>query len=971
MQKNLFLFILVVLVIVVVCLFVCKKPSFKVGQVIDGFKIVDREIIYNNSRKDTVLTFRHEKTQALVTYLLNDDIHRFFSISFNAPTYNKTGVAHIIEHSVLSSSKKYKDNDLFFNLMKKTPATFLNAATAEGQIYYYFQTINNKDFMNLMDIYLDASLSPELSERTFNKEAWRLSLDKNDNLIYNGVVYNEMKDAYSRPDYYTYFSGLKPLFPELEFESGGDPRYITDLTYKDFLDFYKNTHNPSNSFTFVYGKADLKKELRYLDSVFNQFEKKEPIKLDYSGKELQQKQKNITSYPADKDEKSSYMVFSYIVGDIKDVVLSKKVEALKFLLTGYDDALFKKVFLENKLATDVDVELAHAKDKIAVFIVFEGVKRDNEAKVEMALKEVLNKLAKNGFGEDAEMAAKSLQEFSIKSENRFEFRDSIFEIYATYLFGGDYKQYLRKQAFYDDFINSVSDKNVWRNFVREAFIDNEKQVESIVRPDAKLFDNYEKDLKKKLTDIRKKMSDKQFAKLKKDNEKFIKEDAIVKEADFPILSIKDWNDDGLLIKTDEVSFDGGKILYQNIPSNGLVQMIFAFDMNLIEQDKLPAVGVYKMLSDKMGLKDKSNEEFILEQYQKLGKEIDSEVFVSPNSRDDDIALRYMVAVQSFDRSVSDAFGLLNDYLFKLDYKDEKKIKDIISREVQKYEIEYRQNGLPIFTEYSNESILRNWVDGYNYYLYLKDLLNNWNVGYKKLLKDFEYLRAHLFVRNNLLVDYVGPEKYLGDLKGFVGKLQEGEVKLPVYKFDVKKIDEARIIPSRNYKNYLRCKLNVKESWVFKFLPSFVTYNYLYPEIRIKGGAYGSKININPNGEVLFYSYADPNVSNTFEVYKKTDEFLKGFTMKKTDFEGVKIKSLISYLYPKTAFEKGAESLKNYLIKRSNYDIRQEYKTIKKLDVNDIRNLDIVFRNCATDSTIATVGAKEGINSNKDLYDEIK
>ncbi|MDR1494881.1 MAG: insulinase family protein, partial [Rickettsiales bacterium] len=892
---------------------------------------------------------------------------------FSVPTLDKTGVAHILEHSVLSSSQKYKSNELFFELGKFTTATFLNAFTAEGQVCYLFQTMNNKDYLNLMDVYTNAALFPELSETTFKKEGWRLEADREGNLNYNGVVLNEMKTAYSKPAEHFYMESFKSLFPGLEFDSGGVPNHIMDLTHENLLKFHRDTHNPSNSLTIMSGHGDLRRELSLLNLNFRKFERRKPLRPKFGDKLIKSPTSMISSYPAGKGEEYSYIVFSYVVGNAGDPIVASQVSSLEFLLAGYEDAPLKKEIVRSGLATDVGTSVDFGKGKSVLFIIFEGVKKKNEAKIEPILRNIFENAVKHGFGERAEEAARSIQRYNIGNEGRFELSrgEKIFSLNNTYMLGGDYKKILNKKKIYNEFEKSVSKKDSWKILVKKMLLDNGQRTTIIFRPDEHMFDHQEKEIKARLDTIKKKMSASELQKLRLETEEFQREIAKKIDTDFPRISLKDWKNEKLGVKTRQEDFEGVKILHNDLETNGLTQITFAFDTSLVPQEILPAVAVYNLLFDALDSKKRTNAELYLEQSRVFGRPLGKSISVRSSYGGGKALARFMVVMRGFSDSMGEnAFELLNENLFELAYETQgDRIKNILERTVEEMEISIRRNGYYIFSDVSAKKVLASYLSEEKYYLYLKDLLKDWNTGYRKLLADLAQVKANLLVRNNLVVNVVGKENVLRETKKYLKSLSPGSLAAATRDPDIKKFSQARIVPARNYKNYMRCDSRGR-TWEIYFLPEFIAWNYLYPEIRVKNGAYGSKLLMEAD-QMVFYSYSDPNIVNTFDVFKNVGKFLRNLKMSDRDLEGVKINALALYTYPRTSFESGMKVLENYLAGRTDEDIKKEYKTIRNLEQEDVRALGDYVDQCLSDSQIATQGPKDGIEENRSLFDEIK
>ena len=216
---------------------------------------------------------RHKKSGARVMVLENEDENKVFNIAFRTTPENSTGVAHIIEHTVLCGSRKFPSKDPFVELVKGSMNTFLNAMTYPDKTMFPVASCNDTDFANLMDVYLDAVFFPNIykKEEIFRQEGWNYQIENpEDELVYNGVVYNEMKGAFSSPDDVLEREILNSLFPDntYHYESGGDPECIPDLTYEEFLNFHRKYYHPSNSYIYLYGKMDFEERLNWLDQEY-------------------------------------------------------------------------------------------------------------------------------------------------------------------------------------------------------------------------------------------------------------------------------------------------------------------------------------------------------------------------------------------------------------------------------------------------------------------------------------------------------------------------------------------------------------------------------------------------------------------------------------------------------------------------------------------------------------------------------
>lgn len=296
----------------------------------------------------------HNKTKARVAIMLNDDNNKVFSIGFRTPVENSTGVAHIVEHTVLCGSKKYPLKDPFVELLKGSLNTFMNAMTYPDKTIYPVASCNNKDFDNLMDVYLDAVFNPMIYEREeiFRQEGWNYTFNADDQLEVNGIVYNEMKGVFSKPDEMLLSKAMEKLFPDNNYgyESGGDPKHIPDLTYEDYLTFHKRYYHPSNSFIFLYGDLDINEKLDYIHeeylSKFDYLEINSDIK---EQKPFEEMKKYTEYYPvgeAEDEKDKAYFAYLTTAGKGTDKNLYYAMKVLDYALLSMPGAPLKKKLID-------------------------------------------------------------------------------------------------------------------------------------------------------------------------------------------------------------------------------------------------------------------------------------------------------------------------------------------------------------------------------------------------------------------------------------------------------------------------------------------------------------------------------------------------------------------------------------------------------------------------------------------------
>ncbi|TLN06672.1 peptidase M16, partial [bacterium] len=390
-----------------------------------GFELIRDETIQEiNSR---ARLYRHLGSGAQLLSLENDDENKVFGITFRTPAGNSTGVAHIMEHSVLCGSRKYPVKEPFVELVKGSLNTFLNAFTYPDKTCYPVASQNDQDFYNLIDVYLDAVLYPNLTRHTFEQEGWHYELDSlEDAMTFKGVVFNEMKGAYSTPDEVLSQLSQSIVFPDITYgaDSGGDPRVIPDLTYEAFKAFHERFYHPSNALIYFYGDDDPEKRLEILDTYLRDFEKREvhsgvPPQPRYTEPRRLAAPYEVT---AEDEAPTGMLTVNWLLPDGADPVEKYAFSILSEILIGTPASPLRKALIDSGLGEDlvgrgVETEFA----QMFFSVGMKGVQPDDLDSVEVLIQDTLKQLAAEGIDADAIAAAMNTVEFSLRENNTGSF----------------------------------------------------------------------------------------------------------------------------------------------------------------------------------------------------------------------------------------------------------------------------------------------------------------------------------------------------------------------------------------------------------------------------------------------------------------------------------------------------------------------------------------------------------------------
>lgn len=940
----------------------------------------------------------HKKTKAKVALLLNDDNNKVFNIAFRTPCSDDTGVPHIMEHSVLCGSEKFPVKDPFVELVKGSLNTFLNAMTSSMKTMYPVASCNDADFKNLMDVYLDAVFHPNIykHKEIFMQEGWSYKLDSmEDELKISGVVYNEMKGAFSSPDGVLYRHIRHTIFPdnEYQYESGGDPDCIPKLTYEEFMNFHKKYYHPSNSFIYLYGDID---PAERLDFIHNEYLSKYDY-LDVDSRLTEQtpfnephdeyKSYSIGENEDDKDK--TYIAYTTTFGKCTDVKIYYAMNVLEYALITMPGSPVKKALVEAGLAKDITGGCITAMQNIFTFVA-KGANKEDKDKIVKVIEDTLKELVEEGIDRDALRAALNIYEFRYREADFGGNSKGLFyslDVLEAWMFDEMHPFTLIDADDAFVYLNSVVDTGYFESLVEEFILNNNHKTILTLAPEKGLTEKKEKELAEKLAKYKESLSEEERQAIIDDTKHLLQyqsEPSTQEELKtIPMLKLDDIDKKSQKIEYEVREMSGTKVVYSNLFTNNIAYITVSFDTENLKQELIPYVG---LLTKVLGYVDTEKSSYVqLNNTINLhtgGMETSATVY-----RDavlaESYSLRFEAAIKVFSQKMDKAFDILSEVLMTSKVDDKKRIKEIIDEIKAGHAAKAGNNGHSLAigraTSYFSESALvSDMISGVEYMWFIEDLAENFDAKADEIIENLKETIKSVFNVNNLILSFTsdgdGIKKLEEPFARFVSGLASDECVKADRNLKSEKKNEG-LKTSAQIQYVARTGNFRKEGFeytgILKALENIMDYGYLWENIRVKGGAYGCMSAYAYGGNVYFCSYRDPNLDKTNEIYNGIPEFLRNFNESDRDILKYII-GTISYLdRPKTAKGKGDIALRFYLTNINMDMVQKERDEVLSLSNEKVHQVADMIEAVLAQNNICVIGNAGKIEECKSLFMETK
>ena len=934
--------------------------------------------------------YKHVKSGARVVTLSNTDNNKTFTIGFRTPPVNNTGVPHILEHSTLSGSKKFPVKDPFVELLKGSLNTFLNAVTFSDKTLYPVASCNTKDFENLMEVYLDAVFYSNVDkhEEIFKQEGWHYELDDKDSEIkINGVVYNEMKGAFSNAMDVVGRRINHSLFPDTTYgcESGGDPKYIPDLSYEEFKDFRHKYYSPANSYIVLYGDMDMEERLEYMDREYlSKFKTvKVDSKIEYQ-KPFDEMRIERFEYPISKDEEATnktYYAYNAVIGDYKDDLLSTAFSILSYVLLDIPGAELRQALLDSGICTDVFGGYDDGVLQPVFSVAAKDAKEGREEEFKNIVIETLKRIKKEGIDKKALLSAINISEFRYKEADVGRFPKGLLStiyMFGSWLYDDDKPFEKLKISDLFDVLRKKVTEDYFENLIDKYLINNNHSSLIIASPSNTLLEKEEKELKTRLKAYKDSLTDTEIEKLIEDTKaqrKYSETPSSAKDlAKLPQLKRSDISPECLKHMNEEKMIDGVKSIEHHIKTNGIGYLKVQFDASKIKQEYIPYLSVLSMLLTQVDTKNYT--------YQELAKNINLNTGGLSSSAGVYVKgepfLFFAFDTKYFFGKESYVFEYLNEVIMGSKFKNKTRIKEVLQEAKSGLSMSLMQGGdrtafRRALSYISKEYYYQEQISGIALYQFLKDLLDDFDNNFKPFVSKLNKLVKQLFREENLIVSYTGLEfGYRDYLKQLKESLYTEDTKKYTHKFIKNIRNEAFKTPGKvQYVAKVGIYDKERITGVYQAMYQILLFEYLWVKVRVMGGAYGARTMASRSGAFMFASFRDPNLKNTLDVYDGVPDFIKTLKLKENKVLQFIIGAVGRIDAPLTPRAYGDYSFVCYLTDLTDEEEARLKSELLNTTLKDLKALSKVYKKILKQNVYCVVGNENTIEANKELFKEVK
>lgn len=942
---------------------------------------------------------RHKKSGARIAILSNDDDNKVFYIGFRTPPEDETGVPHIIEHTTLCGSKKFPVKDPFIELAKGSLNTFLNAMTYPDKTVYPVASCNDQDFKNLMDVYLDAVFNPNITkyEEIFKQEGWHYELTgKDDELKINGVVYNEMKGAYSSPDEVLSSQIYRSLFPDNTYskDSGGNPEYIPKLTYEAYLDFYHKYYHPSNSYIYLYGDMDVVERLEWLDREYLSLYDYKKVNSEINKQPTFDEIKNVEAQYSitmdDSQENKTYLSYNRVVGDTLDEMLYQAFDVLDYALVSSPGAPVKQALIDAGIGDDVYGSYDAGILQPVFSFVAKNANASQADEFESIIENTLKEVVKTGINKEALLAGINSSEFKFREADFGQFPKGLLfglNCLDSWLFD-DMKPFIHleclgtfaklRKAVYTDYFEKL---------IQEYLLDNTHGSSVTVKPKRGLGNEREEALAKELSDYKASLSDEEIKKLIEDTEhlkKYQEEPSSDKDLrKLPMLTRADMKKNAMPFSNIEDELLDVKVVRHDIESNGIDYISFLFDAGDFAQSELGYLGFFTnalglVSTEKYSYTDLANATNI------YTGGISTGTASHPDIKDrNNFVFKFEVKLKVLEKNLDKALELMEQMLLSSDFTDTKRLGELVAQIKARLQANLSSSGhlvaaMRSMSSFSRYALYQDELKGIAFYRSICRIEKELSESPKSVSDKLAAIAKKLFARNRMLISFTGNNEAYGNAKPSLEKVIAGFNKISAVgnqaevHFNTAKeafIDASQIQYVAKTGDFI-CE-GYEYTGALRLLRIILSYDYLWINVRVKGGAYGCMNTFLRSGESYFVSYRDPNLSDTLDVYDRIPEYIKSFSPDERDMTKYIIGTFSALDTPMNPEAKGSRSLSAYLEGITYEQIQKERNEILNAQPEDIRRLADLVEAVLKKDSICVIGNENMIKESAGLFENVE
>jgi hypothetical protein len=887
------------------------RVPFAAGQALSGF-VVNRIEPLPDIRA-VAIQGEHIKSGAQWLHLYTEsDTENCFCVSFPTPPSDDTGLPHIMEHAVLGGSRKFPVREPFFEMVKSSMATFINAMTGQAYTTYPIATNVRKDYFNLATVYLDAVFHPELKEQTFRREGHHLALENNDNLAsalkISGIVYNEMKGAYSAPERLLGKLSGRGLFPDIPLgrDSGGDPEKIPDLTYEQFQAFHRQRYHPSNAMIFMYGDIPTDELLRFLQPVLDEFDRI-PVATGLDRQPRWSSPRALEDvYPIGPEEETSgrtFCVLNWLVGDALDPLDTTAWEVLGQILVGNDSAPLKKAIIDSKLGADLVFSGTGAwSHELCFHVGLKGTERDRVEAFEGLVLDTLRRIASEPIArERVDAAFQQLAYDRLEVQTLFPMH-LLSSVNAAWPYGADPLTHLRmRQTLEECRQRYETDPELFQRMIQEGLIANAHRLRVLLVPDREAQQKTDAALTARMQEKRAKLDEAQIATIAREAAALQAAQGVPNPpeqlAKLPQLGAGDLPRQPRSIPTATGDVNGFTVLRHDVFSNGVVYLELDADLAGLPADAYRWLPEFCDAVNKLGAAGQSYDQIAQRRAGYTGG-LSCGVWASRHATDTGRTLRRLrIGLKTLDGQVNEALRLVDDLVFGVDPRDRERLRDTITQARAAYRTHLVNQGLTTASRHaarglSLEGALTERWFGTSKLRDLEELVTGFDTRADEVMARVEQVRDFLLNRRRWTVSYTGSDeafRWVEEMLGGWGtRMRDEAVVDRVPPFEPYAILPREALAGPMPVAYCAGIIPVPRTAdplapLFAVGSRIVSYDYFLPEIRYKGNAYGGGAQYDPSsGTWTMTSFRDPRIVETLAIFDGTRSWVAGQQWSETD-----------------------------------------------------------------------------------------
>ncbi|GEQ33715.1 peptidase M16 inactive domain protein [Marinilactibacillus psychrotolerans] len=960
----------------------------ELNQRYNGFVVTHLEKI--PEVKGTVYQIKHEKTDATIVYVENPNEEKVFSIGFRTPSKDDSGIFHILEHAVLNGSRKYPLKDPFVELLKGSLQTFLNAMTFSEKTIYPVASMNEVDFSNLMDVYLDAVFFPNVlnNKQIFQQEGWNLKYNESENRYgFEGIVFNEMKGAQSSSQR-RFIQGLEAaLYPNTPYatNSGGTPLSILDLTWEQLVEAHQTYYHPSNSFIYLYGEMNIEEQLDHLAEYLNEFNYQ-----DISNKLIDLKgdsslSETVIEFPIAEDEgkkKQAYLGYGTKFSIENKYELLLAFEILDEILLRGNDAPLKKRLLQEGIGKNV-FGWFDTSSTMPSFNI--GVSQTDEAQKDRFINEissVLERLVNDGINEATVQAAIASVEFQLREGDFGSSPEGLYYgINATEAWVASrpvFPTFKYEESF--SMIKEQLNEKYFENLIEKYLLNNENKTIAVGIPSTEIEKEEYKEEQNKLEQFKATLTEDDIVELIRENEKLVAFQTTIDSEEnkrtLPNLKLADISQEPIELPLEKEIENEIEFLYHELETNKLAYYNLYFNVSAISDSELPYYRLFTTLLKELGTSKYTSEQLSQEIAIKVGQISISNQVYAPDI--DKAVHKIKVGVRTKESSIKESVSLVNHIMTETIFDDKNKIKETLGRlssSVKQF-LENSGHVAGMMRVNSHSSIsghITEQLEGISFYRFLTNLEENFDGQYENIVEQMENIAHKIFSRKELTVSFTGEKALFNSFKKEIltidYPISESVKGINEYKPEISK--EA--FTNSNSVVYVSKGSNLKlvgeeVSGYLSVTNSILNLEYLWEKLRVVGGAYGGGMSLSSSGNIVFYSYRDPNISTTLNTYDKVSDFIQNLELSDLALERFIIGTIAKMDRPMNARMKGNASDANHFQLISEAKRKQRRKEILTTTLNDIKMTSEIFNKLRSLESTCVIGNGRIIEENSAEFD---